>query len=95
MATPTPLLDEMRGINLLLHSGRLDGAQMRLEAVVGNHPRFVEALRRLAGTKLALGEAQALACDHHARGPRHRSHRPPRSAPPTRLSGLPTRCARR
>jgi predicted Zn-dependent protease len=59
VAIPTSLLDEMRGINLLLQSGRLDEARTRLEAVVEAHPGFVEALRLLAGTKLALGEAQA------------------------------------
>ncbi len=59
MAIPTPLREEMQGINALLQTGQFSSAHRRLEAVVAAHPSFVEALRLLAGTKLALGEPQA------------------------------------
>lgn len=59
MAIPASVLEEMRGIDLLLQAGRFDAAHARLEAVVEANPSFVEALRLLAGTKLALGDAQS------------------------------------
>lgn len=59
MAIPTPLREEMQGISALLRAGHFATARQRLEAVLAAHPSFVEALRLLAGTKLALGEPQA------------------------------------
>jgi len=54
-----PLVVEMRSIDALLRSGQLDAAHTRLAAIVASHPTFVEAQRLLAGTKLAMGEAEA------------------------------------
>ena len=54
--TPT-LLDAMRRINPLLQAGDFRAAHDQLEAIVSSNPQFVEGLRLLAGTKLALGEA--------------------------------------
>jgi len=49
----------MRTIGGLLQAGRLQAARERLEAIVQANPTFVEGLRLLAGTRLALGEAPA------------------------------------
>jgi tetratricopeptide (TPR) repeat protein len=47
----------MRAISALLQAGEFRAAHERLEAIAAAHPRFVEALRLLAGTRLALGDA--------------------------------------
>jgi tetratricopeptide (TPR) repeat protein len=47
----------MRAISALLQAGQFQAAQERLEGIVAAHPTFVEALRLLAGTRLALGDA--------------------------------------
>jgi len=49
----------MRTIGGLLQAGQFRAAHEQLEAVVEANPTFVEALRLLAGTKLALGDALA------------------------------------
>src|SRR6185437_3977036 len=49
----------MRTIGGLLQAGQFRAAHEQLEAVVEANPTFVEALRLLAGTKLALGDARA------------------------------------
>jgi tetratricopeptide (TPR) repeat protein len=48
----------MRAVDALLRAGQFRAAHDRLEAIAAAHPGFVEALRLLAGTKLALGDAQ-------------------------------------
>ena len=48
----------MRAISSLLQAGQFRAAHERLEPIVEANPTFVEALRLLAGTKLALGDAQ-------------------------------------
>jgi len=58
MPTISPaLLDTMRRIGALLQAGDFRTAHAQLETVAGAHPDYVEALRLLAGTKLALGDA--------------------------------------
>jgi predicted Zn-dependent protease len=47
----------MRAISALLQAGQFHTAQKRLESLVETNPTFVEALRLLAGTRLALGDA--------------------------------------
>ena len=47
----------MRAISALLQAGQFQAAQERLEGIVAANPTFVEALRLLAGTRLALGDA--------------------------------------
>jgi len=60
MAAMTPALpDAMRGINELLRAGSFRAAHDQLETILAANPGFVEALRLLAGTKQALGEAAA------------------------------------
>ncbi len=60
MAAMTPaLLDAMRRINELLRAGSFRAAHDQLETLLAANPGFVEALRLLAGTKQALGEAAA------------------------------------
>lgn len=59
MAIPSAVREEMQRIDALLRTGQFATAHRRLEAVVAGNPSFVEALRLLAGTKLALGEPQA------------------------------------
>lgn len=59
MAVPTGVLEDMRTIGDLLQAGRLRAAHDRLEVIAQANPTFVEALRLLAGTKLALGDAIA------------------------------------
>jgi predicted Zn-dependent protease len=49
----------MRAVSALLGAGQFRAAHERLEAIAEANPTFVEALRLLAGTKLALGDAQA------------------------------------
>ncbi len=49
----------MRAISGLLQAGQFRAAHERLEAIAEANPTFVEALRLLAGTKLALGDARA------------------------------------
>jgi tetratricopeptide (TPR) repeat protein len=56
---PASVLDAMRAISALLQAGQFRQAHERLEAVVAANPEFVEALRLLGGTKLALGDAAA------------------------------------
>jgi predicted Zn-dependent protease len=48
----------MRAVSALLQAGQFRAAHERLEAIVEANPSFVEALRLLAGTKLALGDAR-------------------------------------
>ena len=63
----------MRRVGALLQAGSLGAAHDQLQAIVAANPRYVEALRLLAGTKQALGDAasaesllrQALALDPH------------------------------
>ena len=57
MITPPALLEEMRAVGALLQAGQFPPARARLERVVAEYPDFVEGLRLLAGTRLALGEA--------------------------------------
>jgi predicted Zn-dependent protease len=60
MAAMTPaLLDAMRRINELLRAGSFRAAHDQLETILAANPGFVEALRLLAGTKQALGDAAA------------------------------------
>jgi tetratricopeptide (TPR) repeat protein len=59
VAVSPALLEEMRSIGGLLQAGQFRAAHERLEAVVRANPTFVEALRLLAGSKLALGDAVA------------------------------------
>lgn len=57
---PSPaLIDAMRRAGALLQAGRFDEAHVQLEAIVEANPGFVEALRLLAGSKQALGDAAA------------------------------------
>jgi predicted Zn-dependent protease len=49
----------MRAISALLQAGEFHDARARLELIVRDHPTFVEGLRLLAGTKLALGDPAA------------------------------------
>ena len=49
----------MRAISAMLQAGEFRAAHARLEAIAAANPNFVEALRLLAGTKLALGDARA------------------------------------
>jgi Flp pilus assembly protein TadD len=49
----------MRAVSALLQAGQFRAAHERLEAIAEANPTFVEALRLLAGTKLALGDARA------------------------------------
>lgn len=51
------LIDAMRRVSALLQAGSFRSAHDQLEAIVGDNPDFVEALRLLAGTKQALGDA--------------------------------------
>ena len=59
MAVSPAVLEDMRTIGGLLRAGQFEAAHGRLEAIVQANPTFVEALRLLAGTKLALGDAVA------------------------------------
>ncbi|MGC8517411.1 MAG: tetratricopeptide repeat protein [Steroidobacteraceae bacterium] len=59
MSTPAELLQDMRAIGALLQDGQYTAARMRLEPIVARHPNYVEGLRLLAGTRLALGERDA------------------------------------
>ncbi len=49
----------MRAVSALLQAGQFRAAHERLEAIAEANPTFVEALRLLAGTKLALGDARS------------------------------------
>jgi tetratricopeptide (TPR) repeat protein len=53
------LIDAMRRVSALLQAGSFRVAHDQLEAIVDANPGFVEALRLLAGTKQALGDAAA------------------------------------
>ena len=53
------LIEAMRRIDELLRAGRFRAAHDQLEALVAANPRFVEALRLLAGTKQVLGNPGA------------------------------------
>jgi tetratricopeptide (TPR) repeat protein len=59
VSVPAAVLDAMRAISALLQAGQFRAAHERLEAIVEANPTFVEGLRLLAGTKLALGDARA------------------------------------
>ncbi|MGH8296104.1 MAG: 2OG-Fe(II) oxygenase family protein [Steroidobacteraceae bacterium] len=59
MSVPASVLEEMRAVGGLLQAGQFRAAHERLQAIARAHPTFVEALRLLAGTKLALGDAAA------------------------------------
>ena len=60
MAVTSPLLIQaMRRISALLQAGRFDAAREQLETIVAANPGYVEALRLLAGTRQALGDAAA------------------------------------
>src|SRR5262249_41019468 len=60
MGTVTPaLVEDMRRVSELLRAGNLRSAQEQLEAILASNPDFVEALRLLAGTRQALGDAAA------------------------------------
>jgi Flp pilus assembly protein TadD len=52
------LLEAMRQVSAQLQAGQFRQAHDRLELIVAALPGFVEALRLLAGAKLALGDAQ-------------------------------------
>jgi tetratricopeptide (TPR) repeat protein len=51
------LIDAMHRVSGLLQAGSFRIAHDQLEAIVEANPKFVEALRLLAGTKQALGDA--------------------------------------
>jgi tetratricopeptide (TPR) repeat protein len=53
------VIEAMRAISALLQAGEFHDARARLELIVRDHPTFVEGLRLLAGTKLALGDPAA------------------------------------
>jgi tetratricopeptide (TPR) repeat protein len=53
------LIDAMHRVSGLLQAGSFRMAHDQLEAIVDANPTFVEALRLLAGTKQALGDAAA------------------------------------
>src|SRR5207253_10419640 len=57
--TTPPLIEAMRRISELLRTGAYRAAHDELEPIVAANPGFVEALRLLAGTKQALGDAAA------------------------------------
>ena len=58
MSVSTPdLIDAMRRVNALLQARSFAAAHAQLESIVAGNPEFVEALRLLAGTKQALGDA--------------------------------------
>jgi tetratricopeptide (TPR) repeat protein len=60
MPVISPLLIEaMRRVSALLQSGGFQAAHEQLETIVAANPGYVEALRLLAGTKQALGDAAA------------------------------------
>src|SRR5471032_1932837 len=60
MSTISPaLLEATRRASALLQVGNFRAAHDQLVAIVGDNPDFVEALRLLAGTKQALGDAAA------------------------------------
>jgi tetratricopeptide (TPR) repeat protein len=57
--TPPELLQEMHAISALLQGGEYDAARIRLQQILALRPDYVEGLRLLAGTRLALGESDA------------------------------------
>ncbi|HEV2269675.1 MAG TPA: tetratricopeptide repeat protein [Steroidobacteraceae bacterium] len=57
MSLPASVLEAMRAVSALLQAGQFRPAHERLEAIVQANPTLVEALRLLAGSKLALGDA--------------------------------------
>jgi tetratricopeptide (TPR) repeat protein len=57
VSVPPSVLEAMRAVSALLQGGQFGLAQERLEAIVQANPAFAEALRLLAGTKQALGDA--------------------------------------
>ncbi|HET9109026.1 MAG TPA: tetratricopeptide repeat protein [Steroidobacteraceae bacterium] len=59
MSVPASVLEAMRAVSALLQAGQYGAAHERLETIAAANPTFVEALRLLAGTKLALGDARA------------------------------------
>lgn len=56
MSNNPALLDAMRRVNALLQARSFGAAHDQLEPIVAANPKFVEALRLLAGTKQALGD---------------------------------------
>src|SRR5579871_382673 len=59
MTVMTPaLIDNLRQIGELLRTGSYRVAHEQLQTLVSAHPDFVEALRLLAGTTLALGDPE-------------------------------------
>src|SRR6185312_728539 len=59
VSVPASILEAMRAISAMLQAGQFTAAHERLEAIAEANPTFVEALRLLAGTKLALGDARS------------------------------------
>ena len=59
VSVPASVLESMRAVSAQLQAGQFRAAHDRLETIVAAHPTFAEALRLLAGTKLALGEPAA------------------------------------
>jgi len=57
--TSPPLIEAMRRVSALLQAGGFQAAHEQLETIVAANPGYVEALRLLAGTKQALGDAVA------------------------------------
>jgi tetratricopeptide (TPR) repeat protein len=57
--TTPALIDAMRRVSAMLQAGSYRAAHDQLEVIIGANPEFVEALRLLAGTKQALGDAAA------------------------------------
>ena len=57
--TSPALIDAMRRASALLQVGNFPLAQTQLEAIVAANPGYVEGLRLLAGTRQALGDAEA------------------------------------
>jgi tetratricopeptide (TPR) repeat protein len=57
--TSPALIDAMRRASALLQAGNFPLAQTQLEAIVAANPDYVEGLRLLAGTRQALGDAEA------------------------------------
>jgi Flp pilus assembly protein TadD len=57
VSVPASVIEAMRAISALLQAGQFQAAHERLEVITRDHPTFVEALRLLAGTQLALGDA--------------------------------------
>jgi tetratricopeptide (TPR) repeat protein len=71
-ALPPALLASMQRIGALLQAGDWRSAHDQLQAVLAQHPDYVEAMRLLAGARRALGDvdgAEALLRQAHALDP--------------------------